>query len=372
MEFSSCQMDLAWSVMGGFFDHAMMRAALFLCSLAFASTAGAKDTLDIYWIDSEGGGSTLVVTPAGESVLIDTGNPGGRDAARIHKVATQTAGLNRLDHVVITHFHIDHFGGLAELAQMMPVGVLYDKGITEVSPDSGRNQARWALTSRPYRGAQVERRVVLKAGDAVPLREVVGGVPLSLHCLGANQEFIPPAADAPAMPDCGSVPEKEPDLSDNANSVVLLLGYGGFRFFDGGDLTWNVEARLVCPLNRAGKVDVYQVNHHGLDSSNHPLLLRALDPVVAVFNNGPRKGTSQSAFDSLRGAPSLKAIYQVHENVREDGHNNTERERIANKGDEGEECAAHFIHCAVSADGGSYTLHVPSTGHRETFQTRGR
>lgn len=347
-----------------------MPRPLILFSLLAALTAQAKDTLDIYWLDSEGGGSTLVVTPAGESVLIDTGNPGGRDAGRIHKVATETAGLKRLDHVVITHFHIDHFGGLAELAQMMPVGVLYDKGITEESPDSGRNQTRWALTSRPYRGAQVEKRMVLKPGDAVPLRQAEGGAPLSLRCLGANQEFIPPAADAPATPDCGSVPEKEPDLSDNANSVVLLLGYGGFRFFDGGDLTWNIEARLVCPLNRAGRVDLYQVNHHGLDSSNHPLLLRALDPVVAVFNNGPRKGTSQTAFDSLRGAPSLKAIYQVHENVREDRHNNTEKERIANAGDTGDECAAHFIHCAVSAGGSSYTLHVPSTGHRQTFQTR--
>jgi competence protein ComEC len=342
-------------------------------ALALASTTAGRDTLDIYWIDSEGGGSTLLVTPAGESVLIDTGNPGGRDAARIHRVATETAGLRRIDHVIITHFHIDHFGGLAELAEMMPVGALYDKGIADASPDSGRNEARWALTSRPYRAAPVERRELLRAGGALTLRQSADAAAVSIRCLVADQEVVPPPAGAKAGPDAAGTPEKPVDTSDNANSIVSLIEFGPFRFFNGGDLTWNVEARLVSPVNIPGPVDLYQVNHHGLDSSNNPLLLLALDPVVAVFNNGPKKGTSQTAFDSLRGAPSLQAIYQVHENIRpDDPHNNTERERIANAGDRGEECAGHFIHCSVAADGASYTLAVPSTGHRQTFQTRSR
>lgn len=349
-----------------------MLRALFLAALTLAVPAIARDTLDLYWIDSEGGGSTLLVTPAGESVLIDTGNPGGRDAARIHKVATEVAGLKRLDHVVITHFHIDHFGGLAELAQLLPVGTLYDKGITDAVPDKGGNAARWTLTSRPYRSAPVERRVVLQAGDTVPLRAVEGGAPIILRCLGGNQKFVEPAPAAPAGPTEPAVAEKAPDLSDNANSLVFLLGLGDFRFFDGGDLTWNVEAKLVSPVNRVGAVDLYQVNHHGLDSSNHPWLLRALDPVVAVMNNGPRKGASATAFESLRGAPSLKAIYQLHECVREDAQNTEDKTRIANAGDTGEACAANYIHCTVAADGASYTLHVPSTGHRQTYATRRR
>src|SRR5213076_1146781 len=108
--------------------------------IAVAIQAGISDkTLDIYWIDSEGGGSTLIVTPAGESVLIDSGNPGGRDSKRIHHVAAEVAGLKKLDHLVTTHFHIDHFGGAAELSELIPVGEVFDNGVPEHNPDGGED-----------------------------------------------------------------------------------------------------------------------------------------------------------------------------------------------------------------------------------------
>src|SRR5215510_4322880 len=87
--------------------------------------------LDVYFIDTEGGAATLIVTPAGESVLIDCGNPGARDAERIARTATELAGLKTIDHLVITHWHTDHYGGVERLVKLLPVRTFYDHGIPE-------------------------------------------------------------------------------------------------------------------------------------------------------------------------------------------------------------------------------------------------
>ena len=112
----------------------MNQATTLLALFAFAHAPVTGATLDVYWVDVEGGAATLIKTPAGESILIDTGNPGTRDAGRIHKVATKEAGLKKIDHLITTHFHGDHYGGAAMLANLMPIGTVHDNGIPQKTP----------------------------------------------------------------------------------------------------------------------------------------------------------------------------------------------------------------------------------------------
>jgi hypothetical protein len=335
---------------------------LALLLAAGPACAGQADgRLDIYWVDVEGGAATLLVTPAGEAVLIDSGNPGRRDADRIFQLAVKVAGLRRIDHLITTHYHGDHFGGAATLARILVIGHVHDNGLFE------------GLRERPdaeYLSFPAEERSVLQPGDELALRQPAGGQgpPLSLRCLAARQKFLEPPADAAGNAGCADVPLKPVDNSDNANSIVLLLQFGPFRFFDAGDLTWNLERELVCPVNRVGRVDVYQVTHHGLDSSNNPLLIRSLEPVVAVMNNGATKGCEPYTFAALKECPSLQAIYQLHRNLREDSLNNTSEEYIANLQ---EACDANYVKLSVDPSGKTYTVSIPARGHEKSFSSRG-
>lgn len=338
---------------------------LLLLTSAVALDAGQSDgTLDVYWTDVEGGAATLVVTPAGESVLIDTGLPGDRDPYRICRTVTQHAGLERIDHLIITHFDVDHFGGAADLAERIFIGRVWDPGIPEL------DDRRKAMIRR-YLAALGGRRKVLRPGDRIPLRAATGRETskLDLICLGAAREFVEAPDGARENPVCGKhTREKARDTSQNGESTALLLRFGGFELLDCGDLTWQLERRLVCPVNLVGTVDVFQVDHHGLDSSNNPVLVDSVKPRVAIMNNGSRKGCMPEVFATLTAkGSSIEALYQMHRNLRVGDKGNTAPELIANHA---KDCTAEIIRLAVSPDSRRYRVEIPSSGHVREFAAR--
>jgi len=220
---------------------------------------------------------------------------------------------------------------------------------------------------------KVGQRIVIKAGDSILVKQRKGAAEVTVTCVAAQQKVIQPPANAKAAknPLTGSVPAQPEDLSDNANSVATLISFGNFRFLDCGDLTWNVESKLVTPVNPIGIIDVYQVNHHGLASSNNPILLGSVQPTVSVMNNGHTKGCTPQTFATLKATKSIKAMYQVHKNLRKDSENNTTDELIANKTDR-DSCKGHYVKMTVSPNGDSYTISIPAHGHSRTFMTKSK
>ncbi len=347
----------------------MLTLALFLIA-AGCSTLSRPNTntrpLEIYFLDMVGGGSTLIVTPLGESILIDTGSrePMHRDVDRICR-ACKDAGIEHIDYLVTTHFHTDHFGGILELSKRIPIRRFIDKG---VPPPPHEQNTDWFRDLYPlYVQATQGQAQPLRTGDDIPLKNDPSGTipPIRLHCVAAEKviEGFDGDIDAPVA----GFEIKEPDDTDNARSIALVLTYGRFKFFAGGDITFNVEHHLAHPVNRIGKVDLYQITHHGLDQSNNPLLLEALSPTVCVAMNGPKKGIQPNTFRALTALPSVKAIYQIHYNTQYGDKGNTSPEFIANPDDLQK---GRYIKASVQPQKGTFTISIDHSGPTQTFPIR--
>jgi competence protein ComEC len=324
------------------------------------TAAGGSRNLRIYWIDAEGGAATLIVAPTGESLLVDSANqtPDDRDANRI-MAAARRAGLSRIDMLLTTHFHADHIGAMAALAKMIPIGQYLDHG---ESVEIARPQI--AAANAAYVERSAGKRRILKPGDRIPL----GGVDIQT-VMSAGQPITKALKGAGARNDCSDFVAHEPDTDpDNDQSVGILLTFGKFRFIDLGDLTWNYEQKLVCPNNLIGTVDVYQTTHHGLDRSNSPQLIRAIQPKVVVMNNGPRKGGQPSVFETLRKSPALEDIWQGHLALGTPVAVNTNERMIANMGPTAE-CSGNLLELSV-APNGAYTMTNVRNGFSKSYRAR--
>ena len=244
------------------------------------------------------------MTPERESILIDSGWPGlsDRDPKRIVHVLKDLAGCDHLDHLVTTHWHMDHFGGVEGLSRLIRIDHFWDRGLPE-DGDAGagfprRPEARRPAGHRLPRGqpgqaqgpqagrlpaAQERRRLVLASGG-----RVIDPAQRSAAAIKSRNPLCSPRRRT-----------SRSTASDNARSLAILFTLGHFQFFDAGDLTWNVEKKLVCPVDLIGKVNLYQVTHHGMDISNHPTLVRTIAPDRGDHEQrtaqGRRTGDGQAA-----------------------------------------------------------------------------
>ncbi|MGA8441111.1 MAG: MBL fold metallo-hydrolase [Candidatus Sulfotelmatobacter sp.] len=318
--------------------------ALTLFSAARTKSAPeAAKTLRIFFVDVEGGQATLFVTPAGESLLIDTGWPGnnGRDADRIVEAAKK-AGISKIDYVLITHFHSDHVGGLPQLLARIPVGTVIDHGDNRESTDAPTVQA-W----RAYQGVLATKkfkRLTAKPGDRLPIRGLETTV-ISSDGLVIDHAL---AAAGQENASCKNAAQYPPDQTENLRSLGTLITFGKLKILDLGDLTRDKEMELVCPKNKLGLIDIYIVSHHGWYQSGSPEFLNAIAPRVAIMDNGAKKGGTPSAWDIIERSPRLENLWQLHFSEEGGAAHNVAPEFIANP--EGPD-AANYLELTAWPDG---------------------
>ena len=335
---------------------------LFLGLFAAAAAYAQSRDLQIVWNDVEGGAATLIITPAGQSLLVDTGFPGNddRDPKRI-AAAARAAGLQKIDILVTTHFHADHVGGTPALAKLIPIEKFYDHGDSiEASTPQG------AQLFDPYKAVSQGKRTIVKPGDKIPLKGVditvvsANGVVLSkaINGGGGANEF------------CKGVPQKDADKTENGQSTGFLLTYGKFKFLDLGDLTWDREMMLACPANKLGTVTLFQASHHGFTNgqSGSPALVWALKPQVVIVNDGARKGFSAPSYEIMTKIPGVEGIWQLHRAVASDAAHNTNPDMIANL-EEGAGDQGLGIKVAVAKDG-KFTVTNTRNNFSKTYTAR--
>ena len=315
--------------------------------------------LEIFFVDVEGGQATLIVTPERQSLLIDAGyGRTSRDPDRI-LTAARSAGLERIDFLIATHFHSDHVGGVPELASRIAIGTFIDYGSPAGTPFGlDRMSVRGFATYESVRSRA--RHLPAAPGVRLPLDGV------EAHVVSAGGRLLDTPLTAAVSPSasCGMLEDHAEDGTENFRSVGIALRYGAFRFVDLGDLSGNTLSRLVCPMNLIGEASVYQVAHHGNYDANSPAVLDTLNPLAAVMSNGPTKGGHPMTLRTLRAREGLD-LWQLHAS-RHTGADNAPDGFIANV-DDG--ATSHWIRLTAQADG-RFTVTNDRTGLTRTYHPR--
>jgi competence protein ComEC len=317
--------------------------------------------LKVYFVDVEGGQSTLFVTPAGESLLIDTGWPGhdSRDADRIVAVA-KDAGLTKIDYVLLTHYHDDHTGGVPQLVARIPVGTFIDHGPLR-EPGSEPTKRDYDAYQKVLATSGV-KHILARPGDVLPIHGLEATV------ISADGDLIakPMPGGGETNPYCASSEVQPADQTENSRSAGVEIKFGKLKLLDLGDLTWDKEMQLMCPVNKLGQVDIYIVSHHGWYQSSSPALVDAIHARVAIMDNGETKGGSTPTLVTIEKAPGLEALWQLHYSDEGGPEHNTTDKYIANpKGvDEG-----HFIELVGNRDG-SFDVTNGRTNFTQSYAVR--
>jgi competence protein ComEC len=292
---------------------------------AWAGPPPRQNALQVYFVDVEGGQATLFVTPAHQSLLIDTGWPGndGRDADRIVAVAKR-AGISKIDYVLITHFHRDHVGGVPQLTARIPVGTFIDHGVNRETTDAATNEG-WDAYQKVL-ATDKFKHIVAKPGDTLPVRG------MKVTVISSDGELIsqplPGAGQENAS--CKDAEQYPADKTENARSLGTLFTLGKLRLLDLGDLTHDQEMKLMCPLNKLGRIDVYIVSHHGSLQSGSAALIHGIVPRVAIMDNGAKKGGNPPSWIVINKSPNLEDFWQLHYSEEGGASHNVAAEFIAN------------------------------------------
>jgi competence protein ComEC len=331
-----------------------------LLVLLFSLLLPAAKTLDMYVIDTEGGKALLIISPSGQSMLLDTGFPGNndRDTNRIVEAA-KAAGVKQLDILVTTHYDGDHVANTPSVVAKIPVVTFVDHGPAAVK-DAGTTKSVAAYDAV----VTTAKHLVVKPGDKIPFK----GVDVLVVTSAMQAIKTPVKGGGAANPYCAETkpmtwPRVNEDTSENANAVGLLFTFGKFRMLDLADLTWNKERELMCPNNPIGTVDLFMVSHHGNDISNSPALVHALKAKVAIMNNGAKKVGAASVVKTIKSAPGMQALYMVHWSANAPNDNPPD-EYIANLQSSPD---GKWIKVAVQ-NNGTFTVTNARTGESKTFK----